>query len=84
MDLKNNLKICIEKAIQNSKVTILDPREDGKHLEALVISDTFEKMPLIQRHQMVMDAVKDFFQKDLHALSIKTFTQNQFEKVNNG
>lgn len=83
MELKSELKKCIEQAVLNSKVTILDPRDDGMHLEAVVVSDTFEKMPLIQRHRLVMDAVKQYFNKEeLHALSLKTLTKNQFEESN--
>jgi len=84
MELKSELKKCIELAVSDSEVTILDPREDGMHLEAIVISDIFEKMSLIQRHRLVMDAVKQYFNKDLHALSLKIFTKNQFEESSNG
>ncbi len=84
MELKNELKRCIEMAISNSEATILDPREDGVHLEAVVVSDIFENMSLIQRHRLVMDSIKQYFNKELHALSLKTFTKNQFEESING
>ena len=84
MELKSELKKCIELAVLNSEVTILDPREDGMHLEAIVVSDIFENMTLIQRHRLVMKAVEQYFNKQLHALSLKTLTKNQFEESNNG
>jgi len=84
MELKNELKRCIEMAVSNSDVSILDPREDGMHLEAVVVSDVFENMSLIQRHRLVMDAIKQYFNKELHALSLKTFTKSQFEESING
>jgi acid stress-induced BolA-like protein IbaG/YrbA len=48
---------------------------DGRHFEALVVSDEFEGKSLIERHRMVMATVHSEIQSDaLHALSMKTFT----------
>lgn len=52
---------------------------DGRHFEANVISTEFEGKSLIQRHRMVMDTVKQQIASDeLHALSIKAFTPEQW------
>jgi len=46
---------------------------DGRHFEAEVVSPAFEGKSLIQRHRMVMEAVKEQVASDeLHALSIKS------------
>jgi acid stress-induced BolA-like protein IbaG/YrbA len=51
----------------------VDVTGDGRHFEALVVSDAFEGKSLIQRHRMVMEAVKaELASEELHALSIKT------------
>ncbi len=48
---------------------------DGRHFEALVVSDEFEGKSLIARHRMVMATVHAQVASDaLHALSIKTLT----------
>lgn len=49
---------------------------DGRHFEALVVSEAFEGKSLVQRHRMVMDTVNEQIVSDeLHALSIKAKTQ---------
>ena len=70
----------IKEAIPDAKVYILDPRLDGVHLEALVISSTFAGKTLIQQHQMIMLPLKDHFTSSLHALGLKTFTPDAWEK----
>jgi acid stress-induced BolA-like protein IbaG/YrbA len=45
---------------------------DGRHFEAVVVSDAFEGKSLIQRHRMVLATVNAEIESDeLHALSIK-------------
>ena len=46
---------------------------DGRHFEVEVVSPAFEGKSLIQRHRLVMDAVKEQVASDeLHALSIRS------------
>jgi acid stress-induced BolA-like protein IbaG/YrbA len=52
---------------------------DGRHFEAVVISEQFADQSLLQRQRMVMATVKPQIESDeLHALSIKTFTPAQW------
>ena len=51
---------------------------DGRHFEATVISPVFAGKSLIQKHRMVMDAVKQQIASDeLHALSIKAYAPDE-------
>lgn len=55
---------------------------DGRHFEAVVISDEFEGKTPIQKQRLVMATVKTQLESDeLHALSIKTYTQAQWETL---
>ena len=74
------IKTSIEKAIPGATAYVLDPMNDGQHLQALVISPAFEGMPVFKQHRMVMDAVKDIFQT-VHALGLKTFTPTKWQEV---
>lgn len=66
------VKTLIESGLPGAQVQVSG---DGRHFEALVVSDEFEGKSLIQRHRMVMDAVKTEIASDeLHALSIKAKT----------
>ena len=73
------IKKEIIKAIPCAEIHILDPRNDGIHLEAIVISKTFQNIPLFKQHQLVMNSLKDFFATSLHALGLKTFTPEKWE-----
>lgn len=55
---------------------------DGRHFEAVVISDQFEGKAPIQKQRMVMATVKTELESDkLHALSIKTYTVEQWQAL---
>lgn len=57
---------------------------DGRHFEAVIISPVFEGKSLVQRHQMVYALVKKEMESDLlHALSMKTFTPEQWAAQGN-
>jgi acid stress-induced BolA-like protein IbaG/YrbA len=74
------LKALIEAALPGATVHVLDPLEDGEHLQAIVISAAFEGMSLIRQHQMVMRPLKDALAGAVHALTLKTFTPPKWEK----
>ena len=68
----DRVKALIEAGLPDAKV---DVSGDGRHFEARVVSAAFEGKSLIQRHRMVMEAVKaEIASDELHALSIKTET----------
>lgn len=68
----DRVKALIEAGLPDAKV---DVSGDGRHFEAVVVSAAFEGKSLIQRHRMVMAAVKaEIASDELHALSIKTET----------
>ncbi len=75
----NEIKQKIEAAVPDSTAYVLDPMNDGQHLQAFVISPVFEGMPTFKQQQMVMTALKDIFQT-VHALGLKTFTPEKWEK----
>ncbi len=74
------IKQRIETAVPGSSAYVLDPMNDGAHLQAFVISPAFEGIPVFKQQQMVMAAVKDIFQV-VHALGLKTFTPAKWNEV---
>ncbi len=57
---------------------------DGRHFEAVVISEAFTGKSLLQKQRLVMAAVKVQIKSDeLHALSIKTFTPEDWAAQEN-
>ena len=80
--MENQIKETILSAVEDAEVHILDPRCDGVHLEAVVISDSFAgKLPLA-RQRGIMKALSELFETGLHALALKTFTKDEWEREN--
>ncbi len=54
---------------------------DGSHFDAVVVSDAFTGLTPIKKQRLVMDTVKaQIASGELHALSIKTFTPEQWSE----
>ena len=51
---------------------------DGQHFQALVVSSAFAGKSRIQRHQLVYAALGDRMREEVHALSMKTLTPDEF------
>ncbi len=64
----------ILEALPGATVEVLDPMNDGDHLQATVISDKFVGLPLVKQHKIVMEALREPLQGRLHALQLKTMT----------
>lgn len=52
--------------------------DSGAKLEIIVVSDKFDKVPLLQRHRLINDCLSDLMPQ-IHALSMKTWTIQQHE-----
>lgn len=51
---------------------------DGAHFEAIIVSPAFEGKRLIARHQLVYRALGDRMRDEIHALSMKTLTPDEY------
>ena len=54
--------------------------DGGFHLEAVIVSDTFINKTLIERHKLIYTALGDLLKHEIHAFSMKTLTQEEWEK----
>ena len=77
----DQIKLIIEQHVPQAAVYVLDPMNDGQHLQAIVISPIFKSMMLIKQHQMVMKPLKEALKESVHALGLKTFTPEKWEEV---
>lgn len=74
------IKSMIENGISTSYISVTG---DGTHFEAIIVSDAFEgKMP-VDRHKLIFEALGDAMKEDIHALSLKTYTTQQWKNLNN-
>ncbi|AZP12688.1 BolA family protein [Undibacterium parvum] len=58
--------------------THLEVEGDGQHFSAVIVSSAFVGKRLIQRHQIVYAALGDRMREEIHALSMKTLTPEEF------
>ena len=82
-DLTKQIEEIILDAVPDAQVMVRDPMNDGSHFEAVIVSDEFEGKSLIQRHQVVYKALGDAMKEDIHALSMKTYTPDQWDQFSN-
>jgi acid stress-induced BolA-like protein IbaG/YrbA len=47
---------------------------DGQHFEAVIVSPEFRGKTRVQQHQVVYQALGDRMREEIHALSMKTVT----------
>ncbi len=74
------IKQRIETVVPNSTAYVLDPMNDGQHLQAIVVSPAFEGLPVFKQQQLVMGGIKDIF-TIVHALGLKTMTPAKWEET---
>ncbi|MBQ5948875.1 BolA/IbaG family iron-sulfur metabolism protein [Massilia sp. ST3] len=58
--------------------THLQVQGDGRHFTAVIVSPAFAGKRPIQRHQLVYAALGDRMREEIHALSMKTLTPEEF------
>ena len=71
------VKALIEGGITDAEVTVIDMTGTSDHFEAVVVSSSFVGVSLLQRHQMVYNALGDAMSGPIHALKLKTLTPEQ-------
>lgn len=61
------------------KCCYLDVSGDGRHFDAVVVSDEFIEKNRIARHRLVYEALGDRMREEVHALSLKLYTAKEWE-----
>lgn len=54
--------------------------DDGQHFEAVIVSQQFAGKSMVQQHQLVYQALGERMREEIHALSMRTFTPEQWAK----
>lgn len=66
----------IEAAIPDAQVEVIS--DDNTHFDAVVIASQFENKRSLQRHQLVYAALGERMGTEIHALSIKAYTPQEW------
>ena len=57
---------------------------DQVHFQALIVSDSFADKPMVRRHQLVYKALGDRMKEEVHALSMRTLTPEEWRQEGDG
>lgn len=74
----NDIKQMIEAGLPGSQV---DVEGDGYHFQAVIVSDAFAGKSMLQQHKMVYATLGDNMGSAIHALSMRTYTPTQWNKM---
>jgi acid stress-induced BolA-like protein IbaG/YrbA len=59
-------------------VTHVEVSGDGAHFEAVIVSPKFAGLNRVRQHQLVYAALGDRMREEIHALSMKTFSPEEW------
>ena len=71
------IKRLIEAGLEGSLVEV---DGDGTHFTAVIVSDAFTGKSPVQQHQLVYRALGDKMGRDIHALSMQTYTPDAWTR----
>ena len=71
-----SVKAGIEGGITCEHVEVVG---DGQHFQALVVSGEFAGRGRVQRHQLVYAALGERMREEIHALSMRTLTPEEWK-----
>jgi acid stress-induced BolA-like protein IbaG/YrbA len=54
--------------------------DDGRHFSAVIVSEQFRDKSMVQQHQLVYRALRGKMEQEIHALSMKTLTPEQWQE----
>jgi acid stress-induced BolA-like protein IbaG/YrbA len=77
MTTPEQVKSYLEQGLECELVHV---KGDGQHFEAVIVSAAFRGKNKVQQHQLVYRALGDRMREEIHALSMQTFTPEDWAK----
>ncbi len=78
--IKSQINVIEIEVIDQSSAHANHPgNSGGGHYKALIISNDFKDKSLVERHQMVYQALGTLMTNEIHAFSMKTMTEIEFK-----
>ena len=74
--------IIYEAINSHIKCEFLDVTGDGRHFDAVVVSNEFTGKSRLERHRIVYAALGDKMREEVHALSMKLYTVIEWSNAN--
>ena len=73
------IRAMIENGLPGAEVQV---HGDGRHFDAIVISDAFAGKTMLEQHRMVYATLGDKMGGEIHALTMRTYTRDQWGQTN--
>ncbi len=73
----DNVKTYIQQGLECEHIEV---EGDGRHFDAVIVSKEFEGKGMLQQQRLVFKKLGDKMEV-IHALSLKTFTPEQWNKI---
>ncbi len=70
----------VRTGLPDARVRVIDETGTGDHFQATVVSPAFAGKSLVERHQMVYGSLQGAMAGPIHALSLKTYTPEEWER----
>tara|TARA_B100001750_G_C15514136_1_gene605723 strand:- start:484 stop:732 length:249 start_codon:yes stop_codon:yes gene_type:complete len=77
-DIKKRLKEKFDKDM----IEVRDMTAQSNHFNILVISNQFNNLSLIKRHQIIYSLFQRELTNEIHALQINTYTNSEWKEKN--
>ena len=78
----SEIRQLIEAGLENATANVMS--DDNTHFQAIVVSDAFEGLRSIARHQLVYQCLGSLVGNEIHALSIRALTPRELEEQQGG
>ncbi len=95
LGVKYTIVMILETLLRNSLADSLDPflidleneshghnvpKDSETHFRLVIVSQTFEGLSRVKRHQLVYKAAHEVLKKGVHALAMQCFTETEWAK----
>lgn len=71
----DDIKRLIEAGMPGARAEVVG---DGHHFEAIIVSTDFAGKSMVAQHQLVYGALGDKMKAEIHALSMRTLTPEEY------
>ncbi len=86
MSMQKHIQAILEQELDPTHLDVINeshqhhvPKGSESHFKVIIVSDKFEGLKLIKRHQLINKFfMQDFAEKKFHALSLLTYTPKEW------
>ena len=87
MTVQQTIEQKIQAALESSRLDVINeshmhnvPPGSESHFKLVIVSPDFENLSLVQRHQKINGILAKELKEDIHALSMETHTEPEWEQ----